>query len=110
MPRPSNNDAQLEAVATMLDELARTLRLLKLSKATPSPPAPSSSSPAASSPPADLQVGQRVLVICRAYKGRTGTIVERHGTMFWTVHLKATATAEAEWVYKKTTSLQLLHP
>jgi hypothetical protein len=116
MPRPSNNDAQLEAVATMLDELARTLRLLKLSNATTSPSAPSSSAPSSSSPTASsptpgLQVGQRVLVICRGeYKGRTGTIVELNGTMFWMVHLKATATAEACWIYKKTTSLQLLHP
>jgi hypothetical protein len=87
MPRPSNNDAQLEAVPIMLDELARMLRLLKLSNATPSPSAPpssapSSSSPTASSPTPGLQVGQRVLVICRGeYKGRTGTIVELHGTI-----------------------------
>jgi hypothetical protein len=92
MSHPSNNNAQLEAVATMLNELARMLRFLKLSKATAPPPALASLSPAASSPTAGLQVGQRVLIICQGeYKGRTGTIMELHGTMFWTVHLKATA-------------------
>lgn len=89
-------DQQLEIIALLLEEVARKLRLLKVTEApTPKP---------------SLHVGQRVRSISKAgkYQGRTGVLLSRRGRMFWNLRLDASLTDVARNVFMMETSLRAL--
>jgi uncharacterized protein (DUF885 family) len=94
-----DNNAALEAIAVMLEEVARMVRQLKRRK------------PAASKGNV-LRVGCRVKVVCSQgkYMGRTGEVVSRRGSMFWNVRLDASRGDPERLVFKMDLSLRAIEP
>lgn len=88
---------QLEAIAVLLEELARKIRLLKVTEPATGP---------------NFHVGQKVRCIRKEgkYQGRTGVLVSRRGTMFWNLRLDATITEAACSVFMMETSLSAVKP
>jgi uncharacterized protein (DUF885 family) len=94
-----DNNAALEAIAVLLEEVARMVRQLKRRK------------PAASQGNV-LRVGCRVKVVCSQgkYMGRTGEVVSRRGSMFWNVRLDASRDDPERLVFKMDSSLKAMEP
>jgi hypothetical protein len=92
------HNAALEAIALVLEEVARQVRRLKRPVASRGASRPCKKG---------LQVGARVVVVCSQgkYLGRTGELVSRRGTMFWNVRLDASGADPARLVYKMDSSL-----
>jgi hypothetical protein len=95
----NDNNVALEAIAVLLEEVARMVRQLKCRK----PPASKGNV---------LRVGCHVKVVCSQgkYMGRTGKVVSQKGSMFWNVRLDASCKDPERLVFKMDSSLRAMEP
>lgn len=107
-------DDKLEEVATLMEELATALRRLKVNHEEEnghSAEAPSAPPPATAPRDDTIQEGSRVRIIktLDRYRGRTGVVMSRRGTMFWNLQLDIQGKeSSGPLIYKKETSLQAI--
>ena len=99
----------LEEVATLLEELARALRKLKLEGEGQEPEAAHSAASEGDRTAAFAE-GRRVqMKSMDKYRGRTGIITGRRGEQFWYLKLDPRGReTTGPVIYKKETSLRLL--
>jgi hypothetical protein len=107
---------QLEEVASLMEELARALRLLMVD-AAPAPPIPPVP-PAQPVPPppvppqrGNFEVGSRVELTRRLdrHRGRRGVVISKWGDLFWDLQLDVQGRETAgPSIYRKETSLRVL--
>jgi hypothetical protein len=101
-----DDDASLEAVAAMLERMALEIRATVNRRTSFTPSASERSS-------GDSELlwkkGARVRVTIRdRYYGRTGTLMDRRGTMYWDLKLDPLDGQVAQVIYKKQSSLILI--
>jgi hypothetical protein len=106
------SDEKIEEVATLMEELARALRSLKVDAGESTPQRPPDPVPADEPQQQGANafpIGARIVVtrVLDRHRGRTGTIVNRRGELFWNIKLDIRGNeASGPLIYKKWTSIQ----
>jgi hypothetical protein len=112
---PDGADERLEEAAQLLEAMAKELRKLKAKKGTDkgTPSVPSvvpSARRKSKTAPLGKDVRVRLVRQGDEYRGRTGVIVKRRGTMFWVVRLDATPTRAEKVIWRMDSSVEAIAP
>lgn len=114
------NEARVEEVAILLEELAVALRLLLIdirSRAGEAPNAQRQAQQDQAPPPHQpfdgvVRVGSRVRVVggaLNSFRGRTGVVLSQRGQLYWNLQLDIRGReTERPLIYKKGSSLQVV--